>query len=150
MKLSPHFSLSEMTLSQTAVRNGIDNRPGEAEIAALKLLCEEVLERVRRHFNRPVIISSGYRSPALNREIGGSSTSQHCKGEAADFTVPGLSNLEVCDWMHRRLNYDQLIYEYGEAGWVHCSFSADRMRNAELTAVRDLSGTRYLSGIRTA
>jgi zinc D-Ala-D-Ala carboxypeptidase len=146
-RLSPHFTLEELTRSATAVRKGIRNVPGPGEIAALKLLCEKVLEPVREHFGKPVIVTSGYRSPRLNTAIGGSASSQHCKGEAADFTVYGVSNFEVCDWIHRKLNYDQLIYEFGEAGWVHCSYSAHRMRNAELTATRRGGRTVYLQGI---
>ena len=144
MKLSKHFTLAEMTVSQTASRRGIRNRPGPQQIEALKLLCVKVLEPVREHFDRPVIVSSGYRSPKLNKAIGGSSTSQHCKGQAADFTVPGVSNYELCKWMERKLNYDQLIYEYGESGWIHVSYRVP-YRNMELTKRR---GTRYLSGIR--
>jgi len=143
MNLSKHFTLSEMTVSQTASRKGIDNTPGQKEIAALALLCKEVLEPIRAHFDRPVIVTSGFRSVALNKRIGGSATSQHCKGEAADFTVPGVSNFELCKWMERNLNYDQLIYEYGESGWVHVSWT-EGYRNMELTKRR---GQRYLPGI---
>lgn len=143
MRLTEHFTLAEMVVSQTASRKGIDNTPGQKEIVALTMLCREVLEPVRKHFERPVIVTSGYRSPALNKRIGGSATSQHCKGEAADFTVPGVSNFELCKWMERNLNYDQLIYEYGESGWVHVSYRLP-YRNMELTKRR---GSRYLSGI---
>ena len=145
VRLSPHFSLPEMIVSQTAARRGIDNTPGDAEIAALRSLCIEVLEPVRKHFDRPVIVSSGYRSPKLNRAIGGSSSSQHCKGEAADFTVPGVSVLDLAQWMHRNLNYDQLIYEFGS--WVHVSYRAGRLRNQELSAKRIGGRTKYLPGI---
>lgn len=145
VRLSPHFSLAEMIVSQTAARRGIDNTPGDAEIAALRSLCIEVLEPVRKHFDRPVIVSSGYRSPKLNRAIGGSSSSQHCKGEAADFTVPGVSVLDLAQWMHRNLNYDQLIYEFGS--WVHVSYRAGRLRNQELSAKRIGGRTKYLPGI---
>lgn len=147
-QLSPHFTLAEMIRSSTAPRRGIRNLPGAAEIVALSLLCEKVLEPVRAHFEAPVIVTSGYRSPRLNVAIGGSASSQHCKGEAADFTVAGQSNLSVCQWLLRFLNYDQLIYEFGEEGWVHCSFSAHRRRNAELTARRVGGKTTYLPGIR--
>jgi zinc D-Ala-D-Ala carboxypeptidase len=133
-QLSEHFTLDEMIRSGTASRKGIRNVPGAAETAALKLLCEKVLEPVRAHYGKPVIVTSGYRSPRLNVAIGGSASSQHCTGEAADFTVHGESNIEVCRWMQANLNYDQLIYEFGEAGWVHCSYSATRMRNQELSA----------------
>ena len=146
MKLTAHFTLAEMTASQTAARQGIDNTPGEREIAALKTLCAEVLEPVRAHFDRPVIVSSGYRSPAVNRAIGGASSSQHCKGEAADFTVPGVDVLDLAQWMHRNLQYDQLIYEFGR--WVHVSYRAGALRNMELSAKRIAGRTRYLPGIQ--
>ena len=146
MNLSPHFTLAEMTVSQTAARRGIDNTPGDSEIAALKTLCIEVLEPVRAHFDRPVIVSSGYRSPALNRAIGGSSSSQHCKGEAADFSVPGIGVLDLAQWMHRNLQYDQLIYEFGR--WVHVSYRTGALCNMELSAKRIAGRTRYLPGIQ--
>lgn len=144
MNLSKHFTLAEMVVSQTASRKGINNTPGDNEIVALKMLCEKVLEPVRVHFDRPAIVTSGFRSVVLNSRIGGSRTSQHCKGQAADFTVPGVSNYELCKWMERTLNYDQLIYEYGESGWVHVSYR-ENYRNMELTKQR---GKRYMSGIR--
>lgn len=150
MQLSPHFSLAEMVRSQTASRRGIRNVPGEAEIRALTLLCDKVLEPVRAHFGKPVIVTSGYRSPRLNTAIGGSASSQHCKGEAADFTVPGETNRAVFERIWHNLNYDQLIYEFGESGWIHCSYSAHRMRNMELTAVRRSGRTAYLPGLVTA
>ena len=148
MRLTANFTLAELVRSQTALRRGIPNNPGPQEIAALRLLCENVLQPVRDHFGAPVHVSSGYRSPRLNRAIGGSASSQHVLGEAADFVVSGQNNLAVCRWMERRLNYDQLIYEFGEAGWIHCSFSADRMRNMELTAKRISGRVRYLEGLR--
>ncbi len=148
MQLTSNFSLAEMVRSQTALRKGIPNNPTASEIAALRLLCENVLQPVREHYGVPVNISSGYRGPRLNRSIGGSTTSQHCQGEAADFTVAGKSNFEVCRWMERRLNYDQLIYEFGEPGWVHCSFSANRMRNMELSATRNSGRVQYLPGLK--
>lgn len=143
MKLSPNFTLAEMTVSQTASRRGIDNTPGQKEIAALTMVCQNVLEPIRAHYKRPVIVSSGYRSPRVNKLVGGSETSQHPLGEAVDFRVPGVSNYELCKWMERKLQYDQLIYEYGESGWVHASWAA-KNRNMELTKRR---GTRYLPGI---
>lgn len=141
MKLSENFSLHEFTRSQTASRRGIPNNPSEVEIARLRLLCEKVLEPVRAHFGKPIIIRSGYRGPRLNRAIGGSKTSQHMIGEASDFEIIGVSNVEVCRWMEANLNYDQLILEFYKpgdpnSGWVHVSYSVNRMRNQELTAKR--------------
>lgn len=147
MNLSEHFTLAEMTTSQTAARKGIRNVPGDTEIKALTALCVNVLEKVRTHFGRPVVISSGYRSPRLNVAIGGAASSQHCKGEAADFTVPGVSNLEVAQWMLKTLNYDQLIREYGDDGWIHVSWRTGANRNAELTAIRRGGKTVYLPGL---
>lgn len=149
MRLSKHFTLEEFTFSQTATRLMLDNTPTDAEIESLKRLCIEVLEPVREHFDRPVRISSGYRGPELNRAVRGSRNSQHCKGEAADFTVSGVSVYDLCKWMERNLNYDQLIQEFGR--WVHVSYGP-RMRNQELTArkvrVNGRRKTQYLSGIR--
>lgn len=148
MRLSANFTLGELIRSETAARKGIRNVPRQAEIAALRLLCEKVLQPVRDHFGRPVIITSGYRSPRLNTAIGGSPSSQHCWGEAVDFTVVGQSNIEVCRWIERTLPYDQLIYEYGESGWIHASLSAHRQRKQVLSAKRIAGRTQYLTGLR--
>lgn len=148
--LSPHFSLIEMTKSQTAARRGIDNRPGPAEIERLKLLCTHVLEPVRTHFGRPVTINSGYRGPQLNRAVGGSSTSQHCKGEAADIEIPGVPNGEIAQWIRDNLTFDQLILEayvkgQPSSGWVHVSYKADGCRADCLTWPGPKVG--YLKGL---
>lgn len=147
MQLSENFSLEEMVRSQTAARLGIDNTPSPEVVANLKALCVHVLEPVRAHFNSPVIVSSGYRCPQLNVAIGGSKTSQHCNGEAADFRILGQPNIVVFKWIWHNLDYDQLIYEFGESGWIHASFSAHRMRNMELTAVRRGGRVLYLPGL---
>lgn len=146
MKLSQNFTLAEFTRSQTAIRKGIDNTPTAAHLAAMKLLCVKVLEPVRAKFG-PVRLSSGYRSLALNRAIGGATSSQHSKGEAADFEVSGVSNLEVAKWMEAHLNYDQLILEYWKpsdpnAGWIHVSYR-EPYRNQELR----FDGKNYLPGL---
>ena len=146
MQLSPHFTLAEMTQSQTASRRGIRNVPGDAEIRALTLLCEKVLEPVRAHFGKPVIVTSGYRSPRLNTAIGGSANSQHCKGEAADIIIPGVHVLDVAQWIQRNLRYDQLIYEFGR--WVHVSYRFGRLRNQDLTARIAKGKTQYITGLR--
>ena len=95
MKLSNNFSLNEMTKSQTATRKGISNNPSEDHMDNLKELCTNVLQRVRDHFGRVVSISSGYRSPELCEAIVSSKTSQHAKGQAADFEIHGISNAEL-------------------------------------------------------
>tara|TARA_R110000824_G_scaffold339782_1_gene526310 strand:+ start:698 stop:1141 length:444 start_codon:yes stop_codon:yes gene_type:complete len=137
MKLSPHFSLAEMTKSQTALRLGLDNNPDPDKVASLRRLCEEVLEPVRRNFDRPVIINSGYRAEAVNKAIGSTPTSQHCKAQAADIEIPGIDNLELYNWLTRNGDYDQLILEYytgdPQSGWVHVSYvSPDANRGERL------------------
>jgi zinc D-Ala-D-Ala carboxypeptidase len=127
MKLSNNFELSELVKSQTAVRLGIPNEPNSAQIANLKNLCEKILQPVRDRFGRPLVISSGYRSPLLNSKISGAKTSQHCYGLAADFEIPGIANKDIALWIRQNLVYDQLILEYyshkdPSSGWVHCSY----------------------------
>ena len=146
MSLTPHVTLAEMTRSSAAVRRGIDNAATPPVVASLTALCVHVLEPVRAQFGM-VAVTSGYRSPAVNKAIGGAKSSQHVMGEAADFTVPGESNLDVCQWIMRHLNYDQLIYEFGEAGWVHCSWREGQLRNQELSATRVGGKVRYLPGL---
>lgn len=146
MNLSPHFTLAELVRSQTAQRRGIDNTPSSAVIASLTALCVHVLEPVRAHFG-PVAVTSGYRGALLNRAIGGARGSQHELGEAADFTVPGLRNIEVAQWIQRSIGFDQLIYEFGEEGWVHASWRARHLRHQELTARRIRGQVKYLPGL---
>jgi uncharacterized protein YcbK (DUF882 family) len=133
MKLTRHFSLEEMIKSQTATRLGMNNTPTPEVIDNLRELCINVLEPIRIHFKKPVIISSGYRSPALNKAIGGSRTSQHMRGEAADLEVHGISNWTVLEYIKNNLPYDQLIQEFMKqnnptAGWVHVSYKAEGNR----------------------
>ena len=148
MKLTENFSLVELTKSQTAERKGIDNTPSTEHQENLKRLCESILQRVRDHFNRVVSVSSGYRSEALCLAIGSKTTSQHAKGQAADFEIFGISNKELADYIHFNLNYDQLILEYwkkGEpnSGWVHCSYSEGNNRKQYLRAYKDNGKTKY-------
>ena len=112
MRLSYNFTLSELTRSQTAARMGIDNTPDEQQIENLQRVCSEILQPVRDHFGIPFAPSSGFRSVALCEAIGSSSKSQHAKGEAVDFELPGFDNKEVAEWVRNNLNFDQLILEY--------------------------------------
>jgi len=147
MHLSPHFTLSEMTKSQTALRRGIGNsldpgNPDDAEVINnLRLLCLEVLEPVREAFGIPFAPSSGYRSPALNTALGSKPTSQHVLGQAVDFELPGIPNLKLAQWVRDHLKYDQLILEFHEpgepaSGWVHVSLKETGNRRRELTINR--------------
>ena len=148
MKLSDNFSLLELTKSQTAERKGIDNTPSPEHQENLKLLCTHILQPVRDHFSRVVSVSSGYRSPELCTAIGSKITSQHAKGEAADFEIYGISNKKLADWINENLYYDQLILEYWKesdpnSGWVHCSFSLNGNRKQYLKAYKENGRTKY-------
>ena len=148
MKLTENFSLLELTKSQTAERKGIDNTPSPAHRDNLKSLCTRILQPIRDHFNRVVSVSSGYRSPELCTAIGSKTTSQHAKGEAADFEIFGLSNKELADYIHQNLDYDQLILEYWKesdpnSGWVHCSYRDGDNRNQYLKAYKKNGSTKY-------
>ena len=126
MNLSKNFTLSELTKSQTAVRKGINNEPSTADINNLIHLAETILQPVREHFGKPVMISSGYRSPALCEAIGSSTKSQHARGEAADFEIHSVDNKKLATWIKKNCEFDQLILEYYDgidpnSGWIHCS-----------------------------
>ena len=148
MSLTKNFSLLELTKSQTAERKGIDNTPSTEHQENLKKLCENVLQPIRDHFSCVVSVSSGYRSPVLCAAIGSKSTSQHARGEAAEFEIFGVSNKELADWIHYNTNYDQLILEYWNesdpnSGWVHCSYSESNNRRQYLRAYKENGKTKY-------
>jgi zinc D-Ala-D-Ala carboxypeptidase len=148
MKLSNNFTLQELTKSQTATRKGIDNEPGTAEIENLIHLAKTILQPVREHFGKPVMISSGYRSPALCEAIGSSAKSQHAKGEAADFEIGGVDNLELAAWIAANCDFDQLILEFYDgvdpnSGWIHCSSKKENSRRQTLKAERIAGRTSY-------
>ena len=148
MKLTANFSLLELTKSQTAERKGIDNTPSPEHQENLKKLCESILQPVRDHFSKVVTISSGYRSPELCTAIGSKITSQHAKGQAADFEIFGVSNKALTDYIDSELHYDQLILEYWKesdpnSGWVHCSFSEGSNRKQYLRAYKEDGKTKY-------
>lgn len=133
MRLSPHFTLAELTRSDTAAARGIDNAPGSEHLANLQRLAA-TLEQVRALLGQPMLISSGYRSPALNRAVGGSSTSDHSNGLAADFTSPRFGAVrQVCEAIQASgIAFDQLIYEQGNTEWVHLGIGT-RMRRQVLS-----------------
>ena len=128
MRLTKHFTLEEMTASDSATKMGISNVPTLMQIDNLTTLCNNVLEPIREHFEKPILVSSGYRSRTLNVAIGGSKTSQHCYGQAVDINNKGseLLNAQIFNWIKDNLEYDQLIWEFGnskEPDWVHVSFA---------------------------
>lgn len=143
MNLSKNFTLGELTVSQEAARSGLKNTPNTAQTQALRLLCKNILQPLRDLTGKPLVVSSGFRSVTINRRIGGASSSQHCKGEAADFTIPGMSVDEVVGLIRTiGLPVDQCIDEFGE--WVHVSFSR-RHRRQFLKACHVGGKTQYQS-----
>ena len=148
VQLSKNFSLPELTKSQTAERKGIDNTPSPEHQRNLKSLCTRILQPVRDHFNRVVSVSSGYRSKELCVAIGSKITSQHVKGQAADFEIYGLSNGELATWIKENLDYDQLILEFWSpenpnSGWIHCSHNSEGNRKEYLRAYKNEGKTKY-------
>ena len=127
MNLSRNLSLKEVTKSNTAERHGIDNQPNEEQLKNLISLAENVFQPCRDYFGRAIYISSGLRSKELNTKIGGSSSSQHCKGEALDLDCDifgGITNGELFDFIRAKIDFDQLIWEFGDSknpNWVHVS-----------------------------
>ena len=151
MKLSDNFSLMEFTKSQTDERNGIENNPNEIHTIAMAELCLNVLERVRSAFGKPVMINSGYRSPALCEAIGSKPTSQHCDGEAADIEIFGVSNYDLAKYIEKNLNFDQLILECWDgvepnSGWVHVSYVNDNANRKNVLTYTRADG--YTTGIK--
>jgi len=151
MKLSEHLDLAEVTRSDSAKRKGINNMPTPEHIENFKKLAENIFEPIRKHFGVPIMISSGYRSKALNTAIGGSLTSQHCTGEAIDIdmdgTANGVTNKMVFDYIKDNLSFDQLIFEFGTKDapdWVHVSFeTTGKQRKQILRAVKTGGKTAY-------
>lgn len=144
MNLSPHFTLEELSSSDTAVRKGIDNTPSAAIIENLKRIAQ-TLEEVRALVGGPIRVSSGYRSPELNKAIGGSGKSAHLEGLAADITVSGKTPKELAILIRDSgIKYDQLIYE---GTWVHVGLANGTLRQQDLTAHFGSGATTYSSGI---
>lgn len=152
MNLTKNFTLSEMVKSETALRNDMDNTPNEAQITSLKLLAEQVLQPIRDHYVKGVKVNSGFRHPEVNAKVGGSRTSDHCRGMAADIEIPGVPNHEVAEWIKANLLYTQLILEFytrgvPDSGWVHVSYDPANLKKQDLTAVKEGGKTVYLPGL---
>lgn len=134
-KISKHVSYKEATKSRTATKYGIDNTPSDAALARMKHVAENVFEPIREHFGVPIGITSFYRSAALNRAIGGSSTSEHVYGSAMDIDADvygKITNKQIFDYIKENLNFNQLIWEFGtdkEPAWVHVSLKPDGETN---------------------
>lgn len=153
MQLSKNLYLSEVTKSRTAKRLGISNEPTKEHLVNLQILAEKIFQPIRDYYGCPIYISSGYRSEALNKAIGGSKSSQHCKGQAIDidrdaYSLP--SNGEIFEYIKNNLEFDQLIWEFGSntnPDWVHVSYNTNgSQRKQILVAYKDSNNrTKYKS-----
>jgi hypothetical protein len=151
-QLTKNFSLAELTKSETALRHDMDNTPGSVEIANLTELAGKVLQPVRDHFAKGVHINSGFRHPDVNAKVGGSRTSDHCKGMAADLEIPGVANAELAEWVKDNLEFTQLILEFytpgiPDSGWVHVSYDPANLKKQVMTATKQNGKTVYLPGL---
>jgi len=152
MNLTANFSRHELIKSETALRMGLDNTPGPVEEIALKILAVKVLQPIRDHYGKGVKVNSAYRSPESNAAVGGSKTSDHCKGQAADIEIPGVPNAELAQWIMDNLEYTQLILEFytpgiPDSGWVHVSYDPNNLKKQELTAMKVAGKTQYVPGL---
>jgi hypothetical protein len=152
MNLTQNFTLSEMTKSETALRHDMDNTPDQTIISNLQALAVHVLQPVREHFDKGVKVNSGFRHPEVNAKVGGSRTSDHCTGMAADIEIPGVPNHELAEWIKLNLPYTQLILEFytrgvPDSGWVHVSYDPANLKKQDLTAVKEGGKTVYLPGL---
>ena len=150
IRLSKNFALSEMVKSATAERLNVDNSPSDIHLVNLTHLAIHILQPVRDEFG-VITINSGYRSPALNAKVGGSKTSQHCNGQAADFESFSTPNPDLAKWIANNLEFDQLILEFYDgvnpnSGWVHCSYNLMGNRRKILTALKTKNGVVYKNG----
>ena len=150
IRLSKNFALSEMVKSATAERLGVDNSPSDIHLVNLTHLAIRILQPVRDEFG-VITINSGYRSPSLNAKVGGSKTSQHCNGQAADFESFSTPNPDLAKWIANNLEFDQLILEFYDgvnpnSGWVHCSYNLMGNRKKILTALKTGGKVVYKNG----
>jgi hypothetical protein len=152
MKLTENFTLSEMVKSETALRQNLDNTPGDTEVANLKLLAEKVLQPIRDHYKKGIKVNSGFRHPNVNAAVGGSRTSDHCKGQAADIEIPSVANADLAKWIKDNLKFTQLILEFytpgvPDSGWVHVSYDPGNLKCQVMTAYKKNGKTVYEPGI---
>jgi uncharacterized protein YcbK (DUF882 family) len=155
MNLTKNFTLEELTKSETALRQNIDNTPDATVTANLTLLAEKVLQPVRDHYGKGVKVNSGYRSLAVNAAVGGvqgAKPSDHTRGLAADIEIPGVPNHELAEWVAANLPFTQVILEFytrgvPDSGWVHVSYDPADLKKQTLTAVKENGKTVYLPGL---
>ena len=147
--ISKHISYKEGVYSNTATRRGIENTPDDEQLKCMETIAEEIFEPLRAYVGGPIKINSFFRSPELNKAIGGSGKSQHCKGQAIDIddTFGRMTNAEMYHWIKEHLDFDQMIWEFGDddnPAWVHVSYvSAEDNRNRCLKAYKENGKTAY-------
>ena len=147
--ISKHISYKEGVYSTTALRRNIENKPNEIQLANMRVLAEKVFEPLRLYIGGPIKINSFFRSAELNTAIGGSTRSQHCKGQAMDIddTFGKMSNAKMYNWIKKNLDFDQMIWEFGDdnnPNWVHVSYvSPNKNRNVCLKAYKENGRTKY-------
>jgi hypothetical protein len=151
-QLTKNFSLAEMVKSEAALRHDMENNPGPDELNNLLNLCANVLQPIRDHYQKGVKVNSGYRSPDVNAKVGGSRTSDHTRGMAADIEIPGVPNADLAKWIKENLSYTQLILEFytvgvPDSGWVHVSYDPIDLKKQVLTAIKKDGKTVYLPGL---
>ena len=149
MRISKHISLREATHSATAKRRGIENTPNEEQLDAMYKVAEFIFEPLRLYVGGAIKITSFFRSPKVNKAIGGVSSSQHCKGQAIDIddVFDHKTNAEMFEYIRENLDFDQLIWEFGDSNntaWLHVSYvSKAKNRNRVLRAVKRNGRTKY-------
>lgn len=151
-QLSKNFSLAEFTKSETAIRKGLDNTPTPEVIENLQKLVDNIVQPVRDHYGKSVKINSGYRAPEVNASVGGSKTSDHCKGQAADIEIAGVANGDLAQYIVDNYKFTQVILEFytkgvPDSGWVHVSYDPANLKCQALTAVKQDGKTVYLPGL---
>ena len=144
MNLSKHVTRKEFERSDVATKFSIPNSMNEAQLKSAIALCENVFEPIRAKVGKPIRINSGFRSLAVNKRIGGASSSQHCKGEAMDLD---LTSRELFEWIIKNVEYDQIIFEFGDdknAAWFHISYRKGNNRKQALRAIKVGGATQYI------
>lgn len=147
-QITKNFTLSELTYSDTAKAKKLDNTPTEIEYNNMKKLCENILQPLRDALGKPIRVNSCYRGKQLNEAVGGSKTSQHCKGQAADIEIIGMSNYDLACYIRDNFDFDQLILEFTDnikndinAGWVHVSYVSPNVNRKQCLTINK-SGTK--------
>ena len=152
MQLTENFSLNEMIKSETALRLHMDNTPPPEVVENLRVLCEHVLQPLRTAYGRGIKVNSGYRAPDVNAAVGGSKTSDHCRGQAADIEIPGVPNYDLALYISQYFYFTQLILEFytpgvPDSGWVHVSYDPANLKRQVMTAMRENGKTVYKPGL---